>query len=164
MPTTPSDSAELAARRAAVELRDDLLNAGWPSAAVLAPLFNRSVEDAQNLLTDLRASGKVFAVWSQPDETFLFPPFQFNDSGVRPEVESLLTALGTIPGLAPALDRGGWARAFWLYGCTERLSDAALGLGASLEARAASDVFAIRPDAVIDIARREATDDPNQAW
>jgi len=160
----PSNSAELAARRAAVELRDDLLKAGWPSAAALAPLFNRSVEDAQNLLTDLRASGKVFAVWSQPDETFLFPPFQFNDSGVRPEVESLLTALGAIPGLAPALDRGGWACAFWLYGCTERLSDAALGLGASLEARAASDVFAIRPDAVIDIARREATDDPNQAW
>jgi hypothetical protein len=164
MPTVPSDSPELAARRAAVELRDDLLKEGWPPAAALAPLFNCSVQDAESLLTDLRADGKVLAVWSQLDETFLFPPFQFNDTGVRPEVESLLAALGAIPGLAPAFDRGGWARAFWLYGCTASLSDAALGLGTSLAARAASDVFATWPDAVIDKARREAADDPNQAW
>jgi hypothetical protein len=164
MPTIPLDSPELAARRASVELRDEFLKAGWPSAAALAPLFNCSVEDTQCLLTKLREAGKLLAVWSQPDETYVFPPFQFNDTGVRPEVESLLTALNAIPGLAPAFDRGGLARALWLYGRTASLSDAALGLGTSLAARAASDVFATSPQAVIGMARREATDKSNHAW
>ena len=164
MPTIPLDSPELAARRASVELRDEFLKAGWPSAAALAPLFNCSVQDTQCLLTKLREAGKVLAVWSQREETYVFPPFQFNDTGVRPEVESLLAALNAIPGLAPAFDRGGWARALWLYGCTASLSDAALGLGTSLAARAASDVFAWWPGAVIDVARKEATDNPSQTW
>jgi hypothetical protein len=164
MPTFPLDSPELAARRVSVELRDEFLKAGWPSAAALAPLFNCSVQNTQCLLTKLREAGKVLAVWSQPDETYVFPPFQFNDTGVRPEVESLLAVLNAIAGLAPAFDRGGWARVFWLYGCSASLSEAALRLGTSPAPRAASDVFATSPHAVIDLARREATDDPNQAW
>lgn len=164
MPSDEPLSPEQAASHAAVEVRDELLDAGWPSAVELAPLLKRQSDEARAWLLEEHKHGRILAVWSKRDADFVFPSFQFDYEGVHPRVEQLLDALSGIPGLDPATDRGGWARAFWLYGCTDRLSDAALGFGPNENGRAASERFATVPDAVIELAREEASFDPNRAW
>ena len=154
----------LAARKATLQLRDELLDLDWPSVAELAPLLKRQADQARAWLLEEHKRGRILAVWSQRDADFVFPSFQFDHEGVHPRLEQLFDALSGIPGLDPTTDRGGWARAFWLYGCSARLSDAALGFGPNEDGRAASERFKTVPDAVIELAREEATFDPNSAW
>lgn len=154
----------LAARKATLELRDELLDLDWPPVAELAPLLKRQADQARAWLLEEHKRGRILAVWSQHDADFVFPSFQFDHEGVHPRLEQLLDALSGIPGLDPTTDRGGWARAFWLYGCTDRLSDAALGIGSNERGRAASERFATVPDVVIALAREEANFDSNSAW
>lgn len=154
----------IAARRATLELRDELLDLDWPSVAELAPLLKLQADLARIWLLEEHKRGRILAVWSQRDVDFVFPSFQFDHEGVHPRAEELLDALSGIPGLDPTTDRGGWARALWLYGCTDRLSDAALAIGSNARGRAASERFATVPDVVIALAREEANFDPNSAW
>ncbi|WP_052697803.1 hypothetical protein [Luteibacter yeojuensis] len=164
MPSYRSISPEQAAISAAVAVRDELLDAGWPSAVELAPLLKRHTDEARVWLLDEHKHGRLLAVWSKRNADFVFPSFQFDREGIRPRLEQLLDALGGIPGLDPTTDRGGWSRAFWLYGCSDRLSDAALGLGPNEDGRTAAERFETVPDAVIELAREEATFDPDGAW
>lgn len=78
-----------------------------------------------------------------------------------PELPRLLAILSAIPGLDPSTERGGWARAFWLYGATPLLSRAALGDGKDLQGRSTAEVFVLDPEAVIATLTPEARRDPN---
>lgn len=116
MPSDQSLSPEQAAINAALAVRDELLDASWPSAVELAPLLKRHTDEARAWLLDEHKHGRILAVWSKRDADFVFPSFQFNHEGIRPRLEELLDALSGIPRLDPTTDRGGWERAFWLYG------------------------------------------------
>jgi len=62
------------------------------AAAGLAPLLRLSPEDAEAFLDERRRSGTSLAVWTAREQTFLYPPFQFDGLGIRPAVGRLLTA------------------------------------------------------------------------
>lgn len=164
MPTRPIQDVTLAARMAALDLRDELLDLDWPTDSDLAARFGRAIVQGEAWLADLRAAGQILAVWSHRDGAYRFPSFQFDVHGVRPELPRLLAIVSVIPGLDPSTDRGGWARALWLYGATPLLSRAALGDGKDLHGRSAAEVFVLDPEAVITALTPEARCDPNTTW
>jgi hypothetical protein len=96
----------------------------------------------------LRTQRRLLGVWSPRSNTFVFPDFQFNESG-RPlrEVPELLAILPEDEG------SGGWRETFWLY------SPHVL-----LDGRSPAEVFAEDPRRVIDVAKTEFSADPSDHW
>jgi hypothetical protein len=165
----------LAAQKATIARRDDLLGRKWPDAASVAERLG--VVDSEHLLwaRRLRAADELFGVWSQRSGSYVYPEFQFAQGGLHPQLPKLLRALrmwvtsdqpeNTKP------DRGGWERVIWLYQPHPRLSVQALAIEADAAAvvanpvevwrrygalddtpRAPAEVFAAQSDAVIALA------------
>jgi hypothetical protein len=165
----------LAAQKATLARRDDLLSRKWPDAASVAERLG--VADSEHLLwaSRLRAADELFGVWSQRSGSYVYPEFQFAQGGLHPQLPMLLRALrmwvtsdqpeNTKP------DRGGWERVIWLYQPHPRLSVQALAIEADAAAvvanpveawrrygalddtpRAPAEVFAAQSDAVIALA------------
>ncbi len=156
--------------------RDSLLAREWPdSQAVGRQLGSTSGTGAEQRVSRERAAGTLFGVWAGRDRGgYRHPDFQFLPSGsVHNRLPELLDALARQPGLTKAADRSGWERAFWLYQPRGRLSAQALALRAAspeqvradperfssldTSARTPAEVFPTDPQAVIDLARDDAT-------
>jgi len=74
-----------------------------------------------------RKRDELFGVWSQANESFVHPDFQFGGKATPAQLKELLTALRTRVGFDPInADKGGWARAYWLYQPNAQLSQQAL--------------------------------------
>lgn len=104
------DSSETAVN-VALDFRDELLAKNWPDDSEVARLAGLSADaDAGEFGARARAGRILLGIWSAPRRAFVYPAFQFDQSGKpRPEVVELL-ALLPMGG-----DQGGWRCAFWLY-------------------------------------------------
>jgi hypothetical protein len=140
MSREPTAGQDPDAQQYAIAFRDALLANHWPDDAGVAERIGVPAEgDPTQLVRRLRVDGRLLGVWSVLEHRFVHPDFQFDERGVlRPEVAALLSIL------PHEGDRGGWARAFWLY------SPHAL-----LEGRTPASVFAKESPRVIDVAIRE---------
>jgi hypothetical protein len=123
-------------------LRERLLENPWPTSRTVGILLGFGGDNPAQRAYDLRRTGRLFGVWSARLRTYVHPDFQFDSDGrLRPHLERLLNAL-------PASgDRGGWRRAFWLYGSRE-----------SLGGRAPAELFAENPESVFELARKDFPD------
>lgn len=141
--------ASIDPHQAAIEFRDELLRKNWLDAESVAALVGtRPGNDANRHAARLRAQGTLLGVWSAQDRGFLYPDFQFNAGGVRPEVSKLLKVLPV-----ERDDRSGWRRAFWLY-----------SPHAKLDGKMPVDAFVSDPSLVIDVARSEFQGEPDASW
>lgn len=138
-----------AARREAINFRDELLRNCWPDDCRVARSIDAPLTaDARAFLADARATGVLLGVWSEPLRGFVYPDFQFDRFGkLRPGVSKLLMML---PGDD---DRGGWRRAFWLYS-PHPLLDGLLP----------AEVFETDPDRVLGAAEHEFAGDRDSVW
>lgn len=139
-------------------LRDEFLARGWPSASGVCERLGLT-ENSPELVDQMRRSGRLLGVWSEPAHCYVYPDFQFIGGQIHPAVQVLLATFAELPEFSTAEDRGGWNRVFWLYGQSMELSEASLHpdrLDASDAARAAVDIFADEPQAVIDDLRQMA--------
>ena len=168
--TAPATPEQLAIAR-----RDALLararNDDWPeSDAVGQMLGSGSPAAGRQRATRERAAGNLFGLWSAGERTFYHPRFQFLPDGrMHPKMPELLAALAQIPTYAPEQDQGGWGRIVWLYGSSPSLSELSIAeAGASdgiapneseldTTPRTPAEVFQTHPEAVIALARAEAT-------
>ena len=161
-------------------LKDRLLANHTLSAAEAARRLGARAEDATSWASRKRRADELFGVWSSQDRTFVHPDFQFGDRITDAHRRTLFKTLRTRVGFnASAEDKGGWARAFWLYQPNATLSKAALAAqgidmsdpvtGALIlnfvsdEPRTPAEVFGESPEDVIalakDLAAREASRD-----
>lgn len=125
--------------------------------------------DAASWASRKRKAGELFGVWSSARRTFVHPDFQFGDQLTDEIRKAIFKLLWTRVGFDPVHeDKGGWARAFWLYQPNSKLSRRALDAppvdpedpvtSALLHnflddtPRAPAEVFATHWDAVIDLA------------
>lgn len=142
------------------------------SSLSAADAFKRSgsvATDAESWASHERRQDRLFGVWSSFDHAFVHPDFQFTDGRVHPRLPELLGVLRGRAGFDPASsDRGGWARAYWLYQPDARLSESSLAAGrldlsdvvaaseylSSLNGagRSPAEMFASYPEAVIALA------------
>lgn len=130
------------------DFQEELLDRAWPDAVgVSASAHKELMPTGAIVIADgLRTQRKLLGVWSPRLNTFVFPDFQFDESGrPLPEVPELLTTL-------PA-GNGGWRETFWLY------SPHAL-----LDGQSPAEVFAENPRLVIDVARIEFCASPDDHW
>lgn len=96
----------------------------------------------------LRSQRRLMGVWSSRSNTFVYPEFQFDESG-RPRAE-----LPELLAILPADEvSGGWREAFWLY------SPHAL-----LDGKSPAEVFSEDPKRIIDVARTEFSGNPDDHW
>lgn len=136
-------------RKAALNFRDELLAQNWADAVGVAELGGQTLtpEKAEAYASSLRARGQLLGVWAEPHHAFVYPSFQFDDSGqVRPTVAILLSSL-------PMDDPGGWRRAFWLYSPHTELMG-----------KTPADIFVVDPLLVVDLAEREFIRSQNDCW
>jgi hypothetical protein len=134
-------------------------------------------EDAAAWACSKRKRDELFGVWSQTDQSFVHPDFQFGGKATPAQLKELLTALRTRVGFDPLVaDKGGWARAYWLYQPDARLSQQALAASdldmrdpvaaAAILAtisdapRTPAKVFLERPEAVIALVEELAAQQP----
>lgn len=127
-------------------------------------------KDARSWASRERKQDRLFGVWSSTTRTFVHPDFQFTSTGIVPRLPELLRALRTREGFDPAVgDRGGWARAYWLYQPDVRLSEQAIAAKTtdltdivaaaqvlkrySDAGRTPAEMFASEPDLVLALAR-----------
>jgi hypothetical protein len=97
------------------------------SADEVVRRFGVTVEDASAWACSKRKRDELFGVWSQMDQSFVYPDFQFGGKATPAQVKELLIALRTRVGFDPInADKGGWARAYWLYQPDPLLSRRAL--------------------------------------
>lgn len=167
--------------------RESLLARDWPDSRAVGRQLGSTGAGAESRVSRERAAGALFGVWAGRDRGgYRHPDFQFLPSGsVHKRLPELLDALARQPGLTKAADRSGWERAFWLYQPRGRLSAQALALRAAAlaqvradperfakldtAARTPAEVFPTDPQAVIDLARDDATaqtphDAPDGVW
>jgi hypothetical protein len=117
-----------------------------------------------------RENGTLLGVWMRTSHTWAYPAFQFALSVSPYGLERLLSILASRVGFSPITDdRGGWARASWLFQPNEQLSfqsRAARGYrdtdpvafaltisNLSSVARTPADAFADDPVSVIEMAQ-----------
>lgn len=136
--------------RATESFRDEMLANNWPDDVAVAKMARLATsENIELSAARLRSNRALFGVWVAQERAFRYPDVQFDAQGnIRPEVADLLKVLPD-----EDEDRGGWRRAFWLY------SPHAL-----LDGRTPAEVFQSRPQLVVDVARREFTDDGDASW
>ncbi|MFL9866645.1 hypothetical protein PQR67_20925 [Paraburkholderia fungorum] len=134
---------------AAIMFRDELLDKGWPDDSEVAMLAGKAPgPEAATYAIEERAGGALLGVWSEPRHCFVYPDFQFRQSGaIRKEIAALLAVLPRDD------DLDGWRRAFWLY------SPHAL-----LDERTPADVFPDAPMRVIKVAQVEFQGDSDATW
>jgi hypothetical protein len=136
-----------------------------------------SSEDAVAWACAKRKRDELFGVWSQTDQAFVYPDFQFGGNATPAQLKELLTVLRTRVGFDPLkADKGGWARAYLLYQPDAQLSQQVLGafnhdirdpvaavgiLNMISDApRTPADVFLERPEAVITLVKELAAQQP----
>jgi hypothetical protein len=123
------------------DFREALFERPWLDAAGVVALVGARVDPAGAMayVARLVAGGALLGVWSEREQAFRYPDFQFDTRGqLRPELAALLANL---PGEA---DRGGWRRAIWLY-----------SPHTWLDGQVPAEIFVSEPQRVIDVARRE---------
>jgi hypothetical protein len=143
------------------------------SAQEAARRLGAPSEDAAAWASAKRKRDELFGVWSQSEQSFVHPDFQFGGMATPAQLKELLTALRTRVGFDPIkADKGGWARAYWLYQSDSRLSYQALAaadqdlrdpvsaaaiLNATSDApRTPAEVFLERPEIVIALVKELA--------
>ena len=137
-PRWDAESLEAAAARRRAELaRDYLLEAD-----VLAKL---NID--HEALIKLRRTRKLLAVWHQPDNRYLYPLYQFNETGVIPEVEPLLMYL------LEGSTGSGWSEIEWL-----------MAPHALLEAQTPAALLPFEPTRVLEAAEVEFKEDRDTSW
>lgn len=101
------DSSEFPVN-AALDFRDELLGMNWPDNIEVARRAGQPVStDAGEFAARARAAGTLLGVWNAPRREFVYPAFQFDQSGKpRPEVVELLALL------PKEADQSGWRRVF----------------------------------------------------
>lgn len=156
--------------------RDAILASAF-TAAEAAQRAGTHAEDATTWASRERKAGRLFGVWSSRDRAFVHPEFQFNDDGgVNVCLGDLLRVLRLKAGFNPAsIDKGGWARAFWLYqpraelssrNLASKLVDTTDPVTAALtltligddRPRSPAEAFAKEPQAVIELAQALANE------
>jgi hypothetical protein len=142
----------------------------WPKSDVVDQMMGSPpATDGRRRTHDMRAGGELLGIWSDAEQTFYYPLFQFLPDGcVHPKWPLLLTALCAIPTLSPMEDPTGWGRFGWLTQLRGALSERDLAESASMDGvapneaqlsrkpRTPAEVFNVDPDAVIDLARTDA--------
>jgi hypothetical protein len=155
----------------------DAILVGSLTAAEAVRRAGSAAEDAVTWASRERKAGRLFGVWSSRDRAFVHPEFQFNDEGgVNACLGDLLRVLRLKAGFNPATtDKGGWARAFWLYQPRAELSSRALAskqidtsdpITAALtltligddRPRSPAEAFGKEPHAVIELAQSLANE------
>jgi hypothetical protein len=136
-------------RLTSIAFHDELLANNWPDDDRVRALTGaQEGHFGSSDVSTLRAERRILGVWSPDRCAFFHPDFQFDQRGcIRPEIARLLAVL-------PAgNDRGGWARAFWLY-----------SPHAHLGGKTPAEVFATAPERVIEAANREFGGSPDTGW
>lgn len=117
-----------------------------------------------------RAEGALLALWVKTPHAWVYPAFQFAPGVSTYGLRLLLSVLASRVGFSPATDdKGGWARAFWLfqprgelslqaratkgYAPMDPVTVAMLIRDISSAARAPADALADDPVAVICLAQ-----------
>lgn len=132
----PPDTPASACRRA------ELAQSWLAEADVLARLGI-----GQETFAVWRKDRKLLAVWHAPENRYRYPPCQFNDIGLLPEMEPLLGYLGR------GVSRSGWEEVEWLYANNP-----------FLDGQRPADVLPNQPALVLDVAREQLTEDPDARW
>jgi len=147
------------AQDAALTAQNELLARGWPTSSQVGRANGSQRDDPSQWAKNKRNAGDLLGVWSPTENTWRYPDFQLLSNGsLNPRVKELLNALALHPDFKADKDRGGWHRAFWLYGATWGLA------GPDGRPRTAAEVFLEDPDAVIAFAIKDAHIDPNDVW
>ncbi|MBT2118910.1 hypothetical protein KK141_11195 [Dyella sp. LX-66] len=150
-------------------LKDQILASTVP-AAEAARRLNALAEDATTWASRQRRADALFGVWSSRDRAFMHPDFQFAPGLTEANRQALFATLRTRAGFDPRMeDKGGWARAYWLYQPHPALSKAHLAarrldsddpttMALTMQfiedtPRAPAEVFAEDPAAVIALAQ-----------
>jgi len=154
------DGVQLRSRQAAIAFRDELLARGWPNSTEVAQLNGTQAGNSSQWASDKRRAGELLGVWSASTREYVHPDFQFDKNGSlrRQDVRALLQALAMRDEFTREKDRGGWQRAFWLYGKSPMLLDE------SGEMQTPAERFAADPEAVIELARKEAEGLTDDQW
>lgn len=137
-PQWDSESLEAAAARRRAELAKDYLL----EADVLARL-----DIDHKALTALRRARKLLAVWHQPDNRYLYPPYQFTETGVIAEMEPLLAYL------LEGSTGSGWNEIEWL-----------MTPHALLAAQTPAELLPFDPERVLQAAEVEFKEDRDASW
>lgn len=134
---------------AALDFRDELLGMNWPDDSEVGRFAGLPASaDAGEFTARARAAGTLMGVWSAPRRAFVYPAFQFDQSGkLVPDVAELLALL------PKEGDEDGWRRAFWLYSPHAYLGD-----------QSPADVFGSDPMRVLRVIQEEFHADPDTAW
>lgn len=174
-PATTTVNAKSAAdpNGAAMRLRDNLINRGWPDSKAAGKNLLSTVGGAEAKASRARGANELLGAYAGKKAGYVHPDFQFLASGgLHHRLPELFDAMGNNPGLAARNDVSGWERVFWLYQPRGRLSVQALALRNASPSqvvadptrfdqldkspRAPADVFVEDPQAVIDLAREDA--------
>jgi hypothetical protein len=134
---------------AALDFRDELLGMNWPDDNEVAQLAGLPASaNAGEFTARARGVGALLGVWSVPRRAFVYPAFQFDQSG-KP-VPGVVELLALLPEEG---DEDGWRRAFWLYSPHPYLGD-----------QSPAEVFASDPVRVLSVALEEFHGAPGTAW
>jgi len=98
-------------------------------------------------LTALRKERKILAVWNQPESGFVYPPFQFNETGVTSVLEPLLACLDG------GRSGSSWGDIEWLM--TPHVL---------LDAQTPAEVLPLDPARVLGAAKLEFSEHPDAGW
>lgn len=123
-------------------LRAKLVSNWWTEAEVIETL---GVDIPA--LHGLRNQRGLIAAWYLPEQAYRYPPFQFQDHRVAPQIGLLMDYLKVLDGA------NGWMEVEWLYACHSLLVG-----------RRPADVFITEPDLVVAVARREFIDEQDSGW
>ena len=140
------------------------------SAVEAARRMDGPLEDVEAWARRMRERDELFGIWAAEGGVFVYPDFQFGGYAAPAQIKALLTVLRTRAGFdSEHADRGGWARAYWLYQPHPLLSKRALASldGSRLDSvstaqalsriddtpRTPAETFAEHPAAVIAVAK-----------
>lgn len=144
------------------------------TAAAAARAAGIADVEAQAWADTARAQDDLFGLWSAEARAFVFPDFQFQGAATAEKRRELFRVLRTRVGFDPVSeDRGGWARASWLYQPNPTMSPLALAMrhidffsdpvqavkdlpNLSDLPRSPAELFGEEPDEVIAAARQLA--------
>lgn len=147
-PAPPPIPETCATRRLRAELSADCIGAAAVSAAL-----NSHAKNTSQLASRYRKAGRLFGVWVRAQNCYLFPPWQFRNGQILPEIQEVLALLRGPHGIAGEWDRSGWDEMGWFY-APHRL----------LEGRRPVELIERDPDQVLEAARREFKDGIDARW
>lgn len=130
----PQETSASAARRRTLSQR-------WLSEAEVDAKLGGSLA-----ATLARRAGKILGVWISDEGRYLYPDFQFGPQEPLEAMSVLLTWL-------PSASGSGWDQVEWL--CSPH---------ALLDKRTPAEVLLGDPRAVVTIAEREFSEDPDARW